>query len=398
MAERQLRPIRAFCKGLEDLVPKADRALFLARLLNAYGGQLKWDQFRYGPVDARLWRHTGAAYLLAERLEISAQPVKLYAAAADTSVTREYLRLLVFQSLSMGCLLPLEIELAERLIEHFLPLLSLTAKSGPESVFWVDAARPKPPTRLIHIPQPLPTMRYFGTGPAYNLVETLRLQIDLTGQVPAELALGGQYPANLVVKTLGHLALGCAPTPPQRSFPRLSVKNLVTVIYGLEELRCRLGAGPATQEGETWVAEDISRGGMGAQVALPGNGGLQVGALLGFSPEGGDNWLVGVVRRFIRDSQTSGMVGVETISHSPQLAVLERGGLLLNVLILDPHVTVGEEIRIATAHNEWEPYASSMLELDGVEAKVRPLEAIDQGPGYVIGRYRVEPVRYLAES
>ena len=30
MAERQLRPIRAFCKGLEDLVPKADRDALLA--------------------------------------------------------------------------------------------------------------------------------------------------------------------------------------------------------------------------------------------------------------------------------------------------------------------------------------------------------------------------------
>jgi hypothetical protein len=241
-------------------------------------------------------------------------------------------------------------------------------------------------------------MRYFGTGAAFNSIETLRLQIDLTGEVPPELALGGSYPASLVVKVLAHLALGCAPKPVQRSFKRLPVKNMVTVVFGLDEIRLRLGGNPGQQEGETWVTEDVSRGGMGAQIPLPASEELQVGAILGFCPEGGSNWLIGVVRRFNRDSETSGGIGLETLSLTPRLAIMERSGSTLNALVLDQNVAVGEEIRIATAHNEWEPYASSILEMGDLDVKVRPLEAIEQGRGYVVGRYRVEPVRYTAET
>lgn len=379
-------------------VPKSERALFFARLLNAYGGLLKWDQFRYGPVDEKLWHRAGSAYLMAEQQGLGSQVLRIYPNGAETTISREYLRLLVFQALSMGCLLPTEIELAERLIDRFLPLLSLTTQSGPESVFWVDAAKPQPPRRLVRMPKPTPTTRYFGTGQAYQSVEALRLQIDLTGEVPPELALGGQYPAELLVKVLTHLAQGCAPVPPQRSFPRLPVKTRVAVVFGLEEIRHRLDGASFGQDEETWIAEDVSRGGMGAQVALSGQDGIRVGALLGFRPEGGENWLVGVIRRFIRNTQTSGAVGIETLSMSARLGIMERGPATLSVLVLDPTVAVGEEIRIATAHNEWEPYATSILEVGGDEVKVRPLEAIEQGPGYVVGRYRVEPVRYMSET
>ncbi|MCZ7653403.1 MAG: hypothetical protein M5R42_02670 [Rhodocyclaceae bacterium] len=43
------------------------------------------------------------------------------AVPGETSVEQEYLKALVFQASSMDSLLPLEIEIAERFIAHFLP-------------------------------------------------------------------------------------------------------------------------------------------------------------------------------------------------------------------------------------------------------------------------------------
>jgi hypothetical protein len=64
----------------------------------------------------------GLQYLAAEEAGFATKPVQLYpSVSGTTNVTQQYLQALIVHSSSMDSLLPLEIELADRLIAHFLP-------------------------------------------------------------------------------------------------------------------------------------------------------------------------------------------------------------------------------------------------------------------------------------
>lgn len=99
--------------------PKDGKALALlllllaTRLAAARATQLKWVEYRYGPVGEDLWRGLGQPYLAAEAAGYAQKPVALYPGQPGmSSVAQQYLQALVFSSASMDSLLPNEIELA----------------------------------------------------------------------------------------------------------------------------------------------------------------------------------------------------------------------------------------------------------------------------------------------
>jgi hypothetical protein len=73
--------------------------------------------------------------------------VELYAGYRETTPAAEYLGVMLLKASSMDNLLPVEIEIAERLIAHLLPGFALTDQARPENVYWVDPADRKS-TRL----------------------------------------------------------------------------------------------------------------------------------------------------------------------------------------------------------------------------------------------------------
>ena len=390
--ENCLERAEADPKG-QALLNKSFLPLLYARLLHAYGGLLKWEQFRYGPVTGELWQAAGHTYLRAAQARVSDRSLNLYANwPGETSVEREYLKLLVFQTASMNNLLPLEIELAERLLAHFMSLFVLTAEAGSDNVYWVDAEQAQPPSRLLRPPRPTPGLRYFRTGAAGQAMDMLRATIAQTGVVPAEVPLGGQYAAETVVRVLEHLAMCCSPTPPLRSHDRHQVKSLLAVIHGREEILLRLEGDAGTQDGETWVAEDVSLGGLGAQVSLVGNDWLKVGALVGMRPEGGDQWLVGVVRRFSRENNNIGAVGVETLGRTPKPAEAECGGSRFPVALLDSTPVAGDEGRLLMTPDKWEDFMPVIVTCGSLQAKLKPEAVLVQGNDFLVGKYRVMEV------
>jgi hypothetical protein len=132
------------------------------RLLHGYAALLKWDQLRYGPIGDDFWLRLGGIYLAADAEGAGKKPLALYPGLPASSIESEYLKALLFQASSMDKLVPLEIELAERLIAWLLPHFTLTAEARPENVYWVDAAKAAPPTRLARLPDISPTLRSMG--------------------------------------------------------------------------------------------------------------------------------------------------------------------------------------------------------------------------------------------
>ena len=324
-------------RGADDL--KGDLPLLTVRGLRALAGQMKWLHARYSPVDAQLWRMAAGSYSLAEARQYNRTPVTVYPGIpGDSTVDQEFLRILMLSASSPDSLLPAEVELCERLIGHFTPRFVLTSEPRGETPYWIDLAAANPPLRHARPPLELKTLRYFGTGDALAEVDAVDRTIRTTGAVPSTLNLGSAYPPELVLRVLEHVATYWSPAPRERKHPRHRMKSRLTVAWGFDGITEALAPGTSLDfDGsrlESWITENVSAGGMAANVSEVKGDWLRVGVLVATQPEGGMNWLLGIVRRITRDRSGNAQVGIQTVSRFPVVVAL--------------HVQVGETVSIDT--------------------------------------------------
>ncbi|OHC61776.1 MAG: hypothetical protein A2040_14395 [Rhodocyclales bacterium GWA2_65_19] len=364
--------------------------MLYGRLVNALAARLKWMQFRYGPVDPEFWMRVGGVYLAAVDAKVAQKPLQLYPGSVESSIEAEYLKVLLFHATSMDNLRPLEIEIAERFITHFLPHFSLIRELLRENVYWVDAAKPLPPTRLAKHPEITPTLRFFNGARAVEAVATTIEQIRSEGRVPPGINLGAQYEAAKVIPVLEHLAMCWAPKPPMRGNVRHRINSPLKVVNGLAAVHQRLsGRSAGTQGFETWTVDDVSLGGLGAQAGISRNDWIRIGGLVGLQPEGGDNWLVGIIRRYVRTTPNQASVGIETISKTPRAVFADAGGLQTEALLLDVP-EVGEYARMALPANALEDKVALVFALDDKNARLHPRETLSTGADFVIANFFVQ--------
>lgn len=357
------------------------------RLLHAYSAGLKWDKFRYGPLDPDLWLNAGKLYLEAEKNRWLEKSVAL-GNGTQTTIAAEYLRLLLLHAASMDRLQPMEIELAEQLLAYFLPKFSLTTQVKPENVYWVDVAKSLPPTRLAKLPEITPTLRFFGTANAHSAIETLCHEISTTKTIPKEIGFSQQFPATAVMAVLRHLAAFCSPQPPVRSHARHQVKSRMRATVGFQAALSALRGGNSS--GDLWSVEDVSRGGMRAQAVLADHEGLGIGSLVAVCPEGGDNWLIGIVRRIGRENKTLASVGIETVGKTPGAVEVDSEGLRGDGLLLDSVPVAGETALLAVSPGVWQDARPLTFTYRSRRYRLRPYEEQQRGKDYVIGRYWVD--------
>ena len=235
------------------------------------------------------------------------------------------------------------------------------------------------------------TLRFFATRNALTSLASLQRSVEVSGALPAAVNFGGQYSPRVVLPVLEHLAACWAPKPPMRHHARHQVKSRLAVVPGLPAIMLNLaGRSPEPDNTEAWVVDDVSQGGMGATVPMVGKDWLRVGALVGLQPDGGRNWLIGLVRRLARESETSCTVGLETISKSPRAIVADGGGLQTEAVLLEP-LAADQDVRLLLSLNAWEERIPLALTLDGTSVRLHPQAVVESGPDYLIGRYRVRP-------
>jgi hypothetical protein len=114
---------------------------------------------------------------------------------------------------------------------------------------------------------------------------------------------------------------------------------------------------------------------------------LRIGSLLGMRPEGGDNWLVGVLRRFARNNDMQASAGVETLSRKPIVATVE-GENALAALLLDPP-EAGETVRVVVAALAYGPVRPLCCRVLGTTLALDPVELLERGVEFDLVRYRV---------
>lgn len=302
---------------------KPQLGLLSGRLLRALGALQKWERLRYQPASDVIWLRLALAFSAAEQAELATKPLQLYAKGGTTSPQQEYLRVLALQTSAVDCLLPVEIDLAERLVGHFISSFVFAVESTAESVYWLDLARPQGPRRLASVPRRMvPTLRFFHPGQACERMRQLVADLERGLSLPADLALGQTYSTHALLPVLRHLITNWAPIPPQRKHARHAVKHRMSVLVGFDSALAACSGRADSAPTESWVVENVSRGGFGLVIGEHPEAAPALGTLLALCPEDGDNWILGSVRRYQRAGGDIAQVGIQTLSREPVPVVL----------------------------------------------------------------------------
>jgi hypothetical protein len=388
------RTIDLFVQNVKGVdAAKSQLPLLLVRTLRSFAQQVKWMHMRYGPIDLASWGVFNSVYAYAEMRQLAATKTAVYAGQAGESTPQlEFLKGLMFSVSAPDGLLPMEVELAERLIAAYAPRFVIGTAPAPAFVFWTDLAQAMTPARASRTPQAGPALRCFGAGAALEEVHGLAEQLMVGGKVPPELGLGAVQTHDLL-EVARHLHLYWSPQAPERKTQRHPVKSRLSVTYGYEGVCGVLGGGDSldfdNQRSESWIVENVSAGGFGAVVPQLKGDWLRVGALLAMQPEGGSNWVLGVVRRVNKTATQQARVGIETLSKSPVLSqfavsgvksVSEQGVLLKN----------GEaaEARIVLKPGVFAPAQNLEMERGERHHVYIPQAVAERGEDYEIARFR----------
>ncbi|WP_300454160.1 hypothetical protein [Accumulibacter sp.] len=376
---------------------KTSLALADTRAQAARNVHLKWLAYRYGPIDDSLWMALGQTYLAAENAGHAQKLLQLYPTLRGmTSVAQQYLRAIVFFASSMDSLLPLQIELADRLIAHFLPCFVFSADCRRDSVYWVDAASGSVPVRLARHPgSTRPGLRFYSPGTVLAALEEL-IHVVEHGEIPPDLNLGGDYPPNVLLPVLRHLRVHWSVHPPQRLFQRHAVKTRVTVRHGFSAGHAVFGRTASALESnlanEVWLVENVSRGGFRACVADNPADRITLGTLLSLQPEGGDNWLLGVVRRFNRLAGGRVNLGIQLLSRQAQSIDLRPRRSGFSAAIGVPGIWLRDggtpgQVRIVLPRGDFNVRETLEFADAGQRHVLTPAELEESGADYDIGRF-----------
>jgi hypothetical protein len=386
-----LKAFEAGEKGAE--VVKGSLGLLAVRALRALATQMKWLHIRYGPLEQSVWGMAGGVLGLAEWRKVARAPVRVYAGiAGDSTPEQEFLRMVLFSVSSPDSLLPGEIDVADRIIAAYVPGLAVTATPPMEATYWVDIAAGTPPLRHARPPEKATTVRYVATGSVAEKAARHHEAIVRTRAMPADLGLGDAYELGTVAEVLAHLATQWSTRPPERRHERHRVKARLTVAPGFDGALDMLQPGASlafTGEGtESWIVENVSAGGFGAIIPQPPRDWVKIDGLVALQPEGGTNWVLGVIRRITREAVNQAGIGIQTIARAPTPVELRvQAG---NVLGLDSEIGIlavaprpgDREAHIVLRAGVHAPGQSLVLEHDGRSYVLTPNRVAERGADY----------------
>jgi hypothetical protein len=366
--------------------------LVSTRALRAAAQQIKWQHMRYGPVDPAVWGILNNVFAFCESRGFAEGKLALHPGpGAETSPRQEFMRATMFSASSPDSLLASEVDFAERTIADLAAHFLMGNAPGPGMLYWTDLARPMAPLRIVKPPQAASTVRYFGPGNAMTSLQVLIQKSEAMRDLPAS---GVLQDPEAALEVLKHLAMLWSPEPPERRHTRHSVKSRLTIAHNfagaLEALGTNAESLDFNQKAvESWVVDNVSAGGFGAIVPQVKTDWLHVGTLLAMQPDGGTNWIVGVIRRVNRTTPNEARVGIQTLSRAPRVAKFRLRGLGEETGLLLPSAVLGSgEVAVALRSGVYPPGTNLEATLDGREHVYLPQGTPERGDDYELVRFR----------
>jgi hypothetical protein len=348
--------------GDANLMPRV-----VLRAIRAVGQLLKWRAIRYLPAGEKLWLRLHGLYQIAEDSGFQRATLQAYRDdPSEGSCESSYLHILMLQLAHSGSLYPRQIDLLDRWLLNWHGRMQFDAKCDRNThQFTVDLAADHGPRRA-RVQNAVASARCWNTTGLLEQIGEIQAALQ-NRQSPAESGLGEHTRPAESLELLTHLQRQWAiqAAREQRRAPRETIKRLIDVAHGLSAIvnqikttnsasnnspygstlsyresddlavygfvtdRTRgdtsLMKTPThlfTADVERWVMHDESECGYGAFVELHDMDWLRVGTLLAVKPHDTTDWKIGIVRRLSRHSDDTLSVGIETLPHKPELAML----------------------------------------------------------------------------
>jgi hypothetical protein len=292
--------------------------IIVARGTRALATQLKWALLRYGPVEGGIWADLGRLYAFAESNGFAEKVITIYPGAqGDSSVEQEFVTALMLAASSPDSLVPMQLEIAERLVAHLSGLFTLGDEAGEARTHYFDLSMHKPPARLAKGIQKNETIRFLGAAAGKQELKRLMTQTE-AGSIPKEVNLGAPYETTTVLEVMRHLEQYWSEKPPSRRHERSRAVARLSVVHGFSNVVEGVFKGTQIDDKaettESWIAENVSEGGYGTIVPRVKNDWVEVGSLLGVRSEKDNQWGVGVIRRVNRDELRQRHVGIQYLA------------------------------------------------------------------------------------
>lgn len=370
--------------------------------MRALRKEMKWVLLRHGRVEGRLWQEAARTYQVAHARGFARKEVTLHPGQAGRStVEREFAKMLLLAVASPGSLMPLQIDIAAHLVSRCAEFVAIEASRGAATTHSFDLAGDQPPRRQRPEDRAA-SLRYLTSHSALPHLE--RISKDLAQQGATDATAFGGYEPRMVREVAQHLTLYWSANPPQRESERhaaMSRVNVVPAFQGLLDALQGYVGGPFVDDvTESWIAENVSRGGYGAVISHVKGDWVRVGALVAIKPEAAPVWGVGVVRRMARDENRHCHVGIESFSKAAipvHLVAAETpisanpSDHFPNAAVLGLNLKCSGEVDLVMEAGAFSSRLPVDMVVRGVVYSLTPIGFVEGGDDFDIARYRIEP-------
>jgi len=263
----------------------------------------------YVNVPPKLWRLAYAVHGEGEKADCAATHVRMQATQkTQTSATQESLGLLMLQAGSPEMMAPVEIEVADRVIEQLGEGFTLRPRGVADNPFRFDPAGERPPARAAGPPDAGSEIRHFGAGTGYDALEQLYKQLATTRTSNLK-AFGKDISPEVQHPAIQHLLAFWGEASPYSPPARSRATGTLQVIHGYAQLWQRLSGARsgkseltlaedgdgAAQAPETWALQDAGGNELGVEIP-PSSRWARCGDVVGVSMQAADECWLGVIR------------------------------------------------------------------------------------------------------
>ena len=363
--------------------------------------EMNWVLMRYGVVDRRLWQESARIYQMAQARGFARKEVTVHPGQAGRStVERELGKMLMLAVSSPGSLMPLQLDIATHLVSRCAEFVPIEALRSPEATHSFDLAGDEPPRR-VRATDGGGSVRFLSSSAALAHVE--RISKGLAQQGSSESAPFAGYDPRMVREVAQHLSLYWSANSPLRGSERHAAVARINVVPGyqglLDALQGYVGGPFVDDLSESWIAENVSKGGYGAVIPHVTGDWARVGRLIAIKPEAAPLWGVGIIRRMNRDDERRCHVGIESFAKAAIPVHLVAAGAPIstnpadnfpNAAVLGLTLKSSGDVELVMEAGAFSPRLGMKMVARDAVYSLAPVGLVEGGDDFDIGRFRVE--------
>jgi len=316
--------------GPTDASSQALAAAAAVRSLRACRLFAKTCYFHYLSVPSTLWKLVYSLHAEAESAGCAAIPVPLQSSHTTTTVTQEFLRILMFQVSVPDMLAPEQIEVADRVIEQVGQDFTLRPRGVGDNPFCFDPDSDRLPQRAKGLqPVAVANARFFGPGMAFDALEHVYKQL-LTARIADIKVYGKDLTPQAQLAAVQHLLMfwrvNCPYSAPVHSQAAGSLQVIHRYAQIWQHLRAQSAGGglslqaddeEAAEPPESWALRGAGGNELGAEIPQTSKGWAKCGDIVGVSVRAGGECWVGIVRRMHAELDRSLHADIAVLSREP---------------------------------------------------------------------------------